>query len=78
MCNISQQNIVEGKLIIKDEQGAYFDIVEDYGPNKLNLYSMKDLSFPLIKKPNASNEIHVMVLTLGKKSMSLNVICPGI
>jgi hypothetical protein len=64
-------------MIIKDDQGVYFEIVEDYGPNKLNLYSMKDLSFPLIRKPQTSNELHIMVLTIGKKSMSLNVICPG-
>lgn len=52
--------------------------MEDYGPNKLNLYTMKELSFPLIKKPNTPNEIHIMVLTyLGKKTMNLNVICPG-
>lgn len=39
---------------------------------------MKELSFPLIKKPNTPNEIHIMVLTyLGKKTMNLNVICPG-
>lgn len=76
---ISQQNIVEGKLIIEDENNEYFKIIEDYGPNKLNLYTMKELSFPLIKKPNTPNEIHIMVLTcLGKKTMNLNVICPGL
>lgn len=70
--------MVEGKLIIEDEKGEYFKIIEDYGPNKLNLYAMKELSFPLIKKPNTPNEINIMVLTcIGKKTISLNVICPG-
>ena len=69
---------MEGKIIIEDEKNEYFKIVEDYGPNKLNLYTMKELSFPLIKKPNTPNEIHIMALTnFVKKIMALNVICPG-
>ena len=46
--------------------------------NKLDLYTMKELSFPLIKKPNIPNEIHIMAVTDSvNKIMVLNVICPG-
>lgn len=55
VCKLVLQNILEGKLVIEME--GFFPIVEEYGTSqsKMNLYQLRELSFPLIKKPNDPN-----------------------
>lgn len=52
-------------------------IIEDYAPNKMDLTKSKDLSFPLILRPERDDELHVRVLTnIGKNLLKLSVIQP--
>lgn len=62
-CKLILQNILEGKLVIESE--GYFPIVEDYGTaqSKMNLYQLRELSFPLIKKPSDANSVQILVQT---------------
>lgn len=51
--------------------------MEDYGPTTMNINVMKDLSFPLIRKPEKDNEVNLLMLTdADRKIMTLNVITP--
>jgi hypothetical protein len=52
-------------------------IIEEYAPNKMDLTKIKDLTFPLILKPENEDELHIRVLTnIGKNLIKLFVITP--
>lgn len=38
-------------------------IIEEYAPNKMDLTKIKDLTFPLILRPENEDELHIRVLT---------------
>ncbi|KAM3139739.1 hypothetical protein pb186bvf_008197 [Paramecium bursaria] len=62
-CKIILQNVLEGKMVIKHE--GFFPIVEEYGTNqqKMNLYLLRELSFPLIQMPTDDKSVQFMVQT---------------
>lgn len=74
-CVIPLNNVLQGVLEI--EHPKYMKIVEDYAPNKMDLTKSKDMSFPLILKPERDDELHIRVLTnIGKNLLKLFVIQP--
>lgn len=62
-CKLILQNVLEGKMVIEKE--GYFPIIEEYGTaqTKMNLYQLRELSFPLISKPSDENSVQVLVQT---------------
>lgn len=40
---------------------GFLTIKEEYGPNAMNLNVMKDITFPLIRKPETDNEVNLLM-----------------
>ncbi|EAS05376.3 hypothetical protein TTHERM_00697090 (macronuclear) [Tetrahymena thermophila SB210] len=75
ICVIKLDGFTKGT--IKIEHDDFLTIMEDYGPTTMNINSMKDLSFPLIRKPEKDSEVNLLMLTdADRKIMTLNVITP--
>ncbi|CAK66291.1 unnamed protein product (macronuclear) [Paramecium tetraurelia] len=62
-CRIILQGVLEGKMVIQTE--GYFPIVEEYGTtqSKMNLYQLRELSFPLIQHLEDKNSVMILVQT---------------
>ena len=47
------------------ESDGFFSIIEEYGTSqsKMNLYQLRELSFPLIRKPSDANSVQILVQT---------------
>jgi len=55
----------------------FLEITEEYGPSTMNINKMKDLTFPLIRKPQSDNEINLLTFSdTDKKVMTVYVIAP--
>lgn len=74
-CIIPLNNILQGTIEISHPD--YMKIIEEYAPNKMDLTKIKDLTFPLILRPENEDELHLRVLTnIGKNLIQLFVITP--
>jgi len=50
--------IILGKLVIRRD--GYHGFKEDIAPNSLNINQMKEIAFPLIRKPEGVHDMHVV------------------
>jgi len=72
---IRLEGFTKGNLKLKHDE--FLEINEEYGPTTMNINKMKDLTFPLIRKPESENEINILMFTdAEKKVMTLHIICP--